>query len=304
MLSRYTTRQGLTWVDLESPTRGEVASLTEEYNLHPVMAEELLTRNERVKVDLYENAIYLALHFPLRNRTTGQVQETEIDFILLKNALITTHYELIDPLHDFAKGFEKEMYLTNPQNNEHAGLLFFAQVRELYKHTAFILEVVEKEIREIEREIFNGQEAKMVVRLSRVNRSLIDIKSALRLHKETLRSLAGACNHLYGNSFEYQLSVIDGEFTHLAQVMNETKEMLSDLRRTNDSLLSTKTNTAMRQLAAVNVIMLPLGLITWTFAMDSKLLNLDDPMRLGAVFGGMVVICILTIVYFRSKKWL
>src|SRR5262245_29095882 len=41
MLSRYTTRQGLAWIDLESPTREEVSSLSEELNLHPVISQEL-----------------------------------------------------------------------------------------------------------------------------------------------------------------------------------------------------------------------------------------------------------------------
>ena len=304
MISRYTTRQGLAWIDLESPTQEEVASLAEEFGLHPVIANELLSRSERVKVDLYENAVYLILHFPLQNRSTSHIEEVEIDFVLLKNALITTHYELIDPLHDFARLFEVDTYLNKVDIGDHAGFLFFSQIRELYKHTMFLLETVEHDIREIEKHIFNGEETAIVARLSLTNRALIDIKSSLRAHKEMLKSFSGACSHVYGNDFTHYLSAIEGECAHLEQIMNENRETLRDLRNTNDSLLSNKTNMTIKRLTVVNVIMLPLGLITWIFSMHSKLLTIDEPRQLITVFASMVLVCIISVFYFRSKKWL
>lgn len=303
MISRY-SHQGITWVDLESPSNDEAEVLREEYGLHPVVAGELVSSSERAKVDLYDDAIYLILHFPMRNRKTGHIKEAEIDFVLKKNALITTHYELIDPLHDFSRLFEVGTYLTSSRLGDHAGYLFFAQMRELYKHTQMLIDSVGHEIREIEKHIFLGEEAEMVEKISKTNRALIDIRQALRYHKEVLKSLVPASKKLYGDDFSYYISVILGEYEQLERIVVEERDTLKDLRETNDSLLTTKTNDAMKRLASINIIMLPLGLITWIFAMDSKYLHLDDPVSLGVVFGGMLVICLSTIVYFRSKKWL
>jgi magnesium transporter len=303
MISRY-EHQGLSWIDLESPTREEVTALTEEFELHPVIAEELLVNSERAKVDLYQNAVYLILHFPILNRTTGHIEETEIDFVLLKNTLITTHYELVDPLHDFSKLFEVGSYLSNVRIGEHAGFLFFSQIRELYKHTLYIMESVGREIRDIEHHIFVGEESAMVERISKTNRSLIDTRQALLYHKETLKSFSSACKKIYGEDFGYYVSAIEGEYERSEQAAEENRQTLRDLRETNDSLLSTKTNDTIKRLTVVNVIMLPLGLITWIFAMNSKYLFLDTPQSLFAVLGGMAIICLGTILYFRSKKWI
>ncbi len=303
MISRY-TNNGIAWIDLESPTREEVGHLAEEFDLHPVIASELLVSSERAKVDLYENAVYLILHFPMQNRSTGHIEETEIDFVLLKNALITTHYELIDPLHDFSRIFEAGSYLRGERMGDHAGFLFFAQIRELYKHTLFILESSGRDIRDIEKHIFSGEEAAMVERVSKVNRVLIDIRQTLRHHKETLNSFSHACKRVYGDDFGYYVSAIEGEYERTLQVLEDNRQTLRDLRETNDSLLSTKTNETIKRLTVVNVIMLPLGLITWIFGMNSTYIRLDSESDLAIVFGGMVLICIITVVYFRSKKWL
>ena len=303
MISRYTHR-GLTWVDIESPTRPEISVLSEEFDLHPVIAGELLASSERTKVDLYENAIYLILHFPLLNRSTGAIQETEIDFILMRDVLITTHYELIDPLHEFSRIFETGSLLGGRDMGEHAGFLFYGQIRELYRHTLFILESIGRDIRDIEKHIFAGDEAKMVQRLSTTNRTLIDIRQIVRHHKETLKSFSGACTRLYGEDFSYYMSAIEGEYERIAQALEEHRQTLRDLRETNDSLLTTKTNHIIKRLTVVNIVLLPLGLITWTFSMRADILELDGPRQLTMVLVGMIVTFLITVLYFRYKKWL
>jgi magnesium transporter len=303
MISRY-THQNLVWIDLESPTREEAESLSEEFGLHPIVTTELLERSEREKVDIYENSIYLILNFPLRNRTSGNIEETEIDFVLMKNAIVTTHYELIDPLHDFARLFEADSYLKNGQIGNHAGYIFFAQMRELYKHTHFLLESVERDIRQMEKEVFDGNESEMVTRLSVTNRALIDIRSALRYHKEMIKSFSQACARLYGPEFIYYSGLIESEYATIERSLEENRQMLHDLRRTNDSLLSAKTNDSIRRLTVFNVILLPLSLVTTIFAMHSHLLYIDEPWQLAAVLGTMAAMGILFVSYFRSKKWL
>ena len=303
MISRY-THQGLNWVDLENPTREEADSLGEEFGLHPIVTNELIARSEREKVDVYENSIYLILHFPLKNRSTGHIEETEIDFVLMRNAIITTHYELVDPLHDFARLFEADSYLKNGIIGDHAGFIFFAQMRELYKHTHFLLESVERDIRQMEKEVFNGDENDMVTRLSNTNRALIDIRSSLRFHKEVVKSFGQAAARLYGPEFIAYTNLIESEYATIERSLEENRQMLQDLRRTNDSLLSAKTNESIRRLTVFNVILMPLTLITTIFAMHSRLLYIDEPWQLGAVFGVMALVALIFISYFRSKKWL
>ncbi|MEI6316414.1 MAG: CorA family divalent cation transporter [bacterium] len=303
MISRY-NHQKINWIDLESPTHEEIVTIAEEFDLHPVVSSELLNPSERAKVDVYSNAIFLVLHFPIRNKKTERVEETEVDFVLTENNLITTHYELVDPLHEFAKVFEVGSYLNNGKNNTHAGFLFFFAVRELYKNSLFLLESLGHDIRDIEKQIFAGNEAEMVANISMINRALIDIKQSMRYHKETLKSFSQACIKMYGEDFAYYLSAIEGEYERIEQLAEESRQMIRDLRETNDSLLSAKTTATIKRLTAVNVVVLPIMLIIFIFGMNSVYLRLDDIKSVTAVFGVMLVVGLISFIYFRSKKWL
>ena len=86
--------KSLTWVDLESPTTEEVRSIMGEYNVDPLVGEELLTPTVRPKVDLYPNLIYMILHFPALAHMARSTRE--IDFVIGKEFIITTHYGPIE----------------------------------------------------------------------------------------------------------------------------------------------------------------------------------------------------------------
>lgn len=303
MISRY-NHQKINWIDLESPTHQEIITIADEFDLHPVISNELLNRSERAKVDVYSNAIYLILHFPIRNKKTERVEEVEVDFVLTENNLITTHYELVDPLHEFAKVFEAGSYLNNGRNNSHAGFLFFFAIRELYKNSLYILESLGHDIRDIEKHIFAGDEAEMVANISKINRALIDIKQSMRYHKETLKSFSQACIKMYGEDFAYYLNAIEGEYERIEQLAEESRQMIRDLRETNDSLLSAKTTATIKRLTAVNVVVLPIMLIVFIFGMNSIYLRLDDSLSLIMVFSCMLVVGLISFIYFRHKKWL
>ena len=107
MLTRY-AQHNLVWIDLVSPTPPEVRALMKEFDLDPLIAEELLLPSFKSKVERRNDALYVILHFPaLRagDPTGGSAQrpEQEIDFIIGKHFLITTRYETIEPLHSFAR---------------------------------------------------------------------------------------------------------------------------------------------------------------------------------------------------------
>src|SRR4051812_24327103 len=94
--------EGLIWIDLESPTHDDVARVVDEFQILPLVAEELLFTATKPRAEFYSEYAYLVLHFPAL-RHSHKTREQEIDFIVGKHFLITAHYDTIDPLHKFAK---------------------------------------------------------------------------------------------------------------------------------------------------------------------------------------------------------
>jgi magnesium transporter len=304
MVSKY-KHKGLTWIDMEGPTRDEVMHLMEEFALPELVGEELLEKSIRGKVDLYPHFVYMVLHFPIIGRTRdGERYEQEIDFIIGKEFLITVHYEPIDPLHEFSRVFEIKSILDKRPMGDHAGYLLFYIMRELYKYSEAQLFELEEDLKEIEKDIFENKEEKMVRVISNINRKLLDFKQAIRFHEHVLLSFESAGAGLYGEKFKHHLESITSEYRRVASIMESQKEILDDLKATNDALLTSKTNETIKILTIISFIMLPLTLITGVFGMNTTFTFIDTYQDFIIVLSAMVLTGVVLITYFRKKRWL
>ncbi len=309
MLKKYTT-QNITWIDLEKPNREEIRSLMAEYKLHPLVANELLLPTFKPKVDLHKNFIYLILHFPAFKHSCGENDDynREIDFVIGKDFLITTRYGANDPLQKFSKIFEVNAILDNKNDrsdrNEHAGFLFFRIARRLYNALTDELDYIEDLQKDIEKNIFSGNEKQMVKEISRLNHNLLDFKQATVYHREVLDSLEIAGEKFFGEDFSFYLKDIGNKYRKVSHIVERNRENLKELRETNDSLLTTTQNETMKIFAILAFFTFPMSLIASLFGMNTEttpVLGMRGDFWL--IIFGMILASGFMFWFFKYKKW-
>lgn len=304
MISRYTYKD-LVWVDLESPTQEEVRGVMEEFDIHPLTANELLVPTLRPKVDLYSNFIYLILHFPTISHNHNGKAEQEIDFIVGKKFLITTHYDLVDSLHEFSKVFEVNSILERSNMGDHAGYILFYILKELYKRLDSELSYTQHNLAEMEPNIFGGKERTMVASISLLSRNLLNFRKTIIPHKEVLESFELAGARFFGQDFVYYLRNITGEYFKVSSALEGQRETLLELRNTNNSLLTTKTNDIMKTIAIISFVTFPLSLIAAIFGMNTHTLPIVGSRGdFWIIIGIMVTITLAIFAFFKTKRWI
>ncbi len=305
MVQKYEYKN-LTWIDLSSPTTNEVRELMSEYEIQPLVAEELLLPTLKPKVDIYPNNIYLILHFPsLQKDDNDEDHNKEIDFVIGKDFIITSHFDEIESLDSFSKVFEVNSILDKSNMGNHAGFLFYYMIRNLYRKLLDDMESIRSSLGSAEDRIFHGDEKKMVYRLSEINRDILTFKEALNLHKEVLNSFEIAGEKFFGEDFTYHLRDIIGEYYKVQNEVQNSKDFLEELRRTNDSLLSTKQNEIIKVLTVMTFFFLPVSFLAALFGMNT----VNTPIVAGAngfwvILLIMLAIGAVTYSFFKFKKWL
>jgi len=304
MLKKYQDND-LVWIDLELPTNEEIRSFINEYKIHPLVASELLSPTLRSRVDVYDNFIYLILHFPTVIHSHNKQKEQEVDFIIGKDFVITTHYDTVDVLHEFSKFFEAKSLLEKKEVSIHGGFLFFYMMRHFYQHMNDELDHLNTSLANIENHIFEGDEHKMVHKISEVSRQLLNFKKALESHSSVLSSFEVAGKKLFGADFEYYLSSISGEHYKIKSSLKNYIEILNELRITNDSLLNTKTTDIMRVLTIMAFVTFPLSLLASLFGMNTAYLPIvGTQYDFWFIIGIMAIATLFFFAFFRYKNWL
>jgi magnesium transporter len=302
MITRY-AQKNLTWIDLVAPSAEEVRALMKEFDLDPVIAQELTSPSPKSKAERRGTHLYLVLHFPAV-RAAQSRPEHEIDFIVGKNFLITTRYANIDPLHSFAKAFEVNAVLGRG-GAEHGGHLFVGVVRDLYRSLLLECDRLHDHLDEIEDRIFRGHEREMVSRISTLGRFIHDFRRTLEPHKLMLESLEPHGERLFGQGFSYHVRAVIGEHQRVRNTLEHLREWLEEMRETNNSLLSLKQNDIMKNLTIMAFITFPLTLLSSLFAIESDHTPIVGmPYDFWIILGIMVCAACLFFIFFKYKKWL
>src|SRR6476620_7110925 len=86
---------GVTCVHLLSPTAGEAQLLASRFGWHPLDVEDVLSRRQRPKIDVYpaeddgDGYLFGVLHFPVYDKSVGRLNAGELDVFLGPDYLVT-----------------------------------------------------------------------------------------------------------------------------------------------------------------------------------------------------------------------
>src|SRR5919106_1707439 len=92
------TSEGLRWVNIERPSPLECAWLEEHFDFHALDFEDVLSRNQRPKIDAYPDYLFIVLHFPVFDRTVGRLGTGELDLFVGPGFLISIPNQPLQPV--------------------------------------------------------------------------------------------------------------------------------------------------------------------------------------------------------------
>ncbi len=306
MITTYTYKD-LTWFDVESPSQDDVSSLVKKFSLHPLVGEELLSPTKKSRVDFYKDYLFLVLHIPIRTKSAGKyiVVEKEVDFVIGNKFIITSRNEIVEPIHSFSKFFETNSIIDKSGIGEHAGIIFYHMLKGIYRHMSEDLENIKDALSDSEEHIFLGHERKIVEVLSELSRELIDFKQTSRLHKEVLESFVTIPDGFFDKSFTHYLEDLRSEYASIHEQITNNRELLNDLRDTNDSLLSTKQNENTKLFSILAFVTFPIMVLLALFTLPSSHTPIIGNTYDWEIILGIVIIAALSMFYFfRKKGWL
>lgn len=294
----------VTWVDIKDPTEKDIRYLKREFNLHPLVLGELIPSGHRPKVESYKKYLFMIFHYPVYSKERRETRPRELDIIITKNILITSHYKSILPLRALFDECNIYSETRKKYMTQNAGYLLFLLLSGFWKNCLIKLDRIETRIESIEKEIFKGKEKEMVSEISVVKTDIINFWRIVEPQGEILESLSKEGTAFFGESFSPYFSDIIGTYSQAWNSLRTYKETILALEDTNQSLLSTKINDVMRVLTIFSVILLPLTLIASIWGMNVALPFAESPAGFLIVAAMMLFLMGFMLIYFRKKKWL
>jgi len=92
------SHEGIQWIHIEEPSGLERAWLAEHYDFHALDLEDVMSRNQRPKIDEYPDYLFIVLHFPIFDKQVGRLNAGELDLFVGPDYIITLPNQPLKPV--------------------------------------------------------------------------------------------------------------------------------------------------------------------------------------------------------------
>ncbi len=292
-----------TWIDFLDPQRSDITYLQENFNIHPLAIEELMTPTYQPKAVQYENCLFLSVHTPLFDTALRTTFPGELDIILTKDYLITSHKHDIYQIREFfdklskSKGSQRTYFAKTP-----AHLLY--HILDILLNSCFPkLHHISENLDYIETQVFSEHEKEMVLEISVVKRDILNFRRTLKPQRSILDSLSQKDHPFIPDDLKIYFQDLIGTNIRIWNILESTKETIEALEDTNNSLLSNKLDMTMKVLTIFSAILLPMSAYSNMLAMSANIPFGTSPHAFWIHSGIMFIISLATIFIFKAKKW-
>jgi magnesium transporter len=298
---------GLTWLNIEAPTEIETAWLAEHYEFHPLDLEDVLSRRrQRPKIDEYPDYLFIVLHFPRFDKSSGRLQAAELNVFVAEDLVITLPNEPLKPLSALWSRCERVESAQEQHMSRGSGYLFYEIVDTMYDYCFPILDKIGFKLDSIEDELFEGESQDLVRDISNIKQEIINYRKIVKPQRPTLRLLERNVQRYAPQDLELYFDDIVDKSERIWDLLENYKEVAEALEATNESVITHKLNDIIRVLTILSAVMLPLTLITGIYGMNTDTL----PFAHSGVFSFLFPLIIMAIIavalfaWFRHKRWL
>src|SRR4051812_7200379 len=294
----------LEWVHIEQPGPLERAWLAEHYEFHPLDLEDVMSRNQRPKIDEYPEYLFIVLHFPVFDKQVGRLNAGELDLFVGPHYVITLPNQPLKPVEYLFERCRTSEEVREQFFCKGPGYLLYQIVDQSFDYCFPMLRKIGNKLEQLEEEIFSGRSEEVVRDISNVKQEIINFRRTIRPQRTVLRDLERTKQRYMAEGMEVYFDDIVDASERIWDMLENYKEVVGALEDTNESVLSHRVNDVLRVLTSISVIVLPLTFLASLWGMNVGVPGEGDQTAFWIIAGVMIGVLVGMVMFFRRRGWL
>jgi len=248
------------WVDLSNATHALVAEVADALGLHPLVAEDIAERGQRPKLEITGDEAHIVVYAIAYG---DRLETTEIDMVLAREYLLTSHGTGWDPLetHHLRLG-------ATPLLARGSDYLAWALIDSLVDSYYPIFDGIGVEIDGLEDQILATADREALGRLLDVKRSLVDVRHVISPMREVFNQLTNReLGLVQPETILYFRDVYD-HIIRLSDELDSYRELASGVLDVYLTTVNNNLSNIMKRLTGVTVILAGVAAVGGIFGMS------------------------------------
>ncbi|MGA8925775.1 MAG: magnesium transporter CorA family protein [Solirubrobacterales bacterium] len=302
--------EGLRWVKIDQPGAPEQAWLEENFDFHALDYEDVLSRNQRPKIDVYDDYLFIVLQFPIFDRAARRLGAGELDLFVGDGFLITLPNQPLQPVEYLFERCRQKEEIREQLFSRGSGYLLYRIVDDGFDYCFPMLRKIGNKLDVLEEEIFEGHSQEVVRDISNAKQEIINFRKVIRPQRPVLRDLEKVKQRYLAPDMDLEIYFDDIVDAHerIWDILENYKEVVEALEETNESVIAHSFNDILRVLTVFSIVFLPATLVASIWGMNVGLPGGGDPVTSSdtifwVLIGAMVGLMGGMLYWFRRRGW-
>lgn len=278
-----------------------IEHIGENYNLHPLIQEDIVNTTQRSKVEEYDDMLFTVIKEVTFNERLKQINVEQICFVLGKDFLLSFQEEEGD-CYDIVR--ERILNNKGKIRGMKSDYLLYRLLDATVDSHFNTLEVIGDFISELEAEILENPNKVSLSNIHQLKRELILLRKNLWPLREVVNKFVRDEHPLISKGVRLYFRDVYDHTIQIIDTLETYRDMVSTLEELYLSILSNKMNEVMKVLTIIATLFIPLTFIVGVYGM-----NFEFMPELGWKYSYPILwIIMLTIIagmiyYFKKRKW-
>lgn len=300
---KFRQKDTIKWINIEGlQDVNIIEKIGKEFNLHPLILEDILNTGQRPKIDDYDDYILVVLKMIYYNEELKEIISEQVSLVLVENYIFSFQEfkgDVFDGIRERLKTAKGNIRKLGPD------YLVYALIDAIVDSYFIILEQVGDYSEEIEHQLMEEPKKDVLQNIYKLKREMIFLGNSIWPLREVVGNLTRTESTLIKQNTGLYLRDVYDHIIQVIDIIESYRDIMSGMLDTYLSSISNKTNDVMKILTIFSTIFIPLTFLAGIYGMNFKYIpELDFPWAYPFFWIVTLITVAFMIRYFRRKKWL
>jgi len=309
-MSKILSIDGMTWMHFHHPSKEEIKEIVDVYDVHELIEEDIAEKNAQDKIDVYDDAIFLVLHFPKYDKKTGKYISNEFNIILGKNFIVSVTKYHTNHIESIREEYNQDLREDEDRDEHEFKIspyyILYKIIDVMYDKVLLALHKFNLDLNWLEEDVFNDKLSgkDLLERMLIKKRNIVFVKHLIVPQLEILQELQKATINFYEWDLDVYFEDLQYKTDKILANINISMENTESISTMYNTLANIKTNSIISLLTVLTIIIWIMTMISGLYGMNINLPGQNSPKMFFVVLWIMLLVSWLVFFIVKKKKWI
>lgn len=297
------TYEGNSWINIDGLHDEQlIEHLCLHLGAHKLTIEDILNVNQRPKIEEHKDYIHLAAKMLTIESHTQNIRYEQVSFILKGNVLATFQEQSGDAFEYVRTRIAENKGLIRKKGTDY---LLYALLDSIVDYYFVVLESIGEQLTDIETELLDNPDKNSLNKIHLQRKEMLNVRRSIYPLREVVTRLDKIEEPIFSSGLEIYIRDLYDHTLRVMETIESFRDTVSGLLDLYMNSVSNRMNEIMKVLTIIATIFIPLTFIAGIYGMNFEHMpELHWRYSYFVTWGGMILIFLGMLLYFRRKKWL